>query len=304
VRIESFSLLSAFAVFAIACSPPRGFVDDVAAVDAPVSDDTTMVDATDSDTAADAPVDRGTIPITDTGPVLDMTIVYAHSNTELFAVDPHTSPPAFSTVGMFSFPTGDANNHTMTDIAIDATGSIVGTTQDALYRIDEHTAACTFLAMLPSTTTQFVGLTFVPAGVLDPSNEVLLGGTADGAYYRISTTDGSATQLGQLQNSYQLSGDFVSIAGAATYATVRRSSTDTDALARIDLDTGRVNIIGDTTFHSLYGLAYWRSTFFGFSHSGELVIIDGMTGRGRLVSMPVPQFSGAGVTTIAPIAPG
>ncbi len=302
MRISSLAL--SIVALATACSPARGFLDANTPADA-IGSDNVSADAfaTDATDATDAPADR-TIPIVDSGPGPDMTIVYAHSNTELYAVDPHMTPPAFATVGTFAFPSGDTNNHTMTDIAIDATGVIMGTTQNALYRIDPHTAACTFVTTLPGTTTQFVGLTFVPAGVLDPVNEVLVGGTADGTYYRISTTDGQSTRLGTLQNSYQLSGDFVSIAGAATYATVRRSATDTDALATIDLTTGRVNIIGDTTFHSLYGLGYWRSTFFGFSHSGELVIIDATTGHGRLVSMPVQQFSGAGVTTLAPIAPG
>lgn len=239
------------------------------------------------------------IPITGGDPA----IVFAHSDTQLFAVDPLTAPPAFRIVGTFAFPPGDAYSHVMTDIAVDANGAITGVTQNALYRIDPTTAACTLLEPLPGMHT-FVGLTFVPAGVLDPTNEVLVGGAIDGTYWRIDATTGAATMLGRFQGGWLLSGDLVSIAGAATYVTVRRSSTGTDSLATLDLATGALTIIGDTGFRSVFGLGYWRATLYGFSRSGQFITIDVRTGASQQVSMPVRQFSGAGVTTIAPITPG
>ncbi len=293
-RPASLFAVSLF-VASAGCSQPPGFVTDVSTVDA--ADTIAMTDV-----APDVQRDIPPIPIMDTGPLPDMTIVYAHSDTTLYTVDPHTTPARFTTVGDFTFAAGDTHRHTITDLAVDATGGVVGVSQDALFRIDPTNAACTFLAVLPARS--FVALTYVPAGVLDPTSEVLVGGESAGTYFRIDPITGNATQLGAFQGGWLLSGDFVSIAGAATYVTVRRSSSGTDSLATLDLATGNLTILGDTGFHQLFGLGYWRSTLYGFSGSGQLVTIDVRNGLGHLVSMPVMQFWGAGVTTLAPIAPG
>lgn len=291
----SLPLVVSLMTIVSACSQARGFVFDVdTSLDA-TGDRQSMPDSSSGEVP--------TIPISDSGPTADMTIVYAHSNTTLYAVDPRVSPPGFTTVGAFSFPAGDTHRHTMTDLAVDAAGGIVGVTADALFRVEPTTAACTLLSGLPGSHT-FVGLTYVPAGTLDPVAEVLLGGASDGSYWRIDTTTGGATMVGTFQGGWLLSGDLVSIAGAATYVTVRRSTTGTDSLATLDLATGTLSVIGDTGFRALYGLGYWRSTLFGFSNGGEFISIDVRTGSGHLISTPVMQFWGAGVTTLAPIAPG
>ena len=67
--------------------------------------------------------------------------------------------------------------------------------------------------------------------------------------------------------------------------------------------TGELTIIGSTNFDRIFGLAYYRNTLYGFTRDGEFISMNITTGRGTLVSMPVPQFYGAGVTTIAPTAP-
>lgn len=259
-------------------------------------------------------VDRVVIPLRDAQPSLDMTIVYAHSDDTLYAIDPRTN--AFRTVGTFRFPTGDRNNHSMTDLAVDGMGSLVGVTQDALYRIDADTAACTLIhslsGMLPNNSI-FVGLTFLPAGELDPDNEVLVGGTLGtngGTLWRIDPATGRSTMLGNLRagsTAYNLSGDIVSVRGAGTFVTVRRttaSSTDSDSLATVNVRTGALTLVGSNTgFDRIFGVGYWRSTLYGFTRQGEFITIDASTGRGRMVSSPAMQFSGAGVTTLAPTAP-
>lgn len=264
---------------------------------------------TDVPTVTDVAVvtDRGVIPVRDNGPSIDQTIIYAHSDTELYTVDPRTD--GFRTVGTFRFPSGDRNNHTMTDLAVNATGDVVGVTHDALWRINTMTAECTLVRALPDERV-FVGLTYLPAGVLDATNEVLVGGTiSDGTYWRIDPDTGRSTMLGRFRvgnTNYILSGDIVSIAGAATYVTVRRSnasSTSNDQLATVNVRTGALTLVGDTGFDRIFGLGYWRQTLFGFTRQGEFIRLAADTGRGRLVSMPVMQFSGAGVTTLAPTAP-
>jgi hypothetical protein len=273
-----------------ACGSPYGFT---------LTDSANQTgDASDS-----APLAHDAAPVPDSTPPppsVDSTIVYAHADSVLYRVDPRSS--AFSMVGNFGFP-NDGNSHTMTDFAVDAMGDAVAVTQNALYRVDVSTAQLSLLAPLPGSHL-FVGLTYLPAGALDPLNEVLVGGCTDGTYWRIDPGTGASTQLGQFQGGWQLSGDIVSIAGAATYATVRQSSTSNDSLATLNPSTGELTIIGDTGFHSIFGLGYWRSTLFGFTRSGQFITIDATTGHGTLVAQPVRQFSGAGVTTIAPITPG
>ncbi len=254
---------------------------------------------------APAPLDRGNVPDS-TGPV-GMTVVYAHSDTVLYSVDPASR--SVRMVGTFRFPT-DGNNHAMTDLAVNADGEITGVTQNALYRIDPMTAECTLIRMLPSTNTRvFVGLSWVPVGVLDPAREVLVGGATDGTLWRIDPDTGRTTAAGSLPSGWGISGDFVSIAGANTYATVRRTTgTSTgDTLVTLRWNSATSVSMAQTGvvagFQSIYGLGYWRSTLYGFTRAGKLITINITNGVGTEVSMPAMQFSGAGVTTVAPTAP-
>jgi hypothetical protein len=286
------------ALLVAACSGPVRYEFDVATVDAATTPDAAT---------ADAPtVQDGIVPL-DAAPPPQVTLVYAHTDTVLYAVDPTTN--MVRVVGTFGFPT-DGHMHEMTDLAVDADGRVVGSTRDALYQVNPTTAACTLLAPLPGDRG-FVGLTYLPVGVLDDHNEVLVGGAQDGTYWRIDPRTGDATMVGRFRDNWQLSGDIVSIAGAATYATVRHAPTggapQPDSLATIDPRTGAVTIIGTNTgFSRIFGLGYWRSTLFGFTRDGEFIIIDATTGRARLVSttMPVAPFAGAAVSTLAPVAPG
>ncbi len=251
---------------------------------------------------APPPVDRGPLP--DAQEPAGMVVVYAHADDVLFAVDPASR--SVRRIGSFAFPM-DGNNHSMTDLAVDSEGRITGVTQDALYSIDPNNAACTLVRALPTTDRRvFVGLTWVPVGVLNPSAEVLLGGATDGTLWRIDPATGRTTMVGTLPNNMGISGDMVSIRGAATYATVRpRTGTSTsDTLATLDLRSGvRMTNVGQVGFRSIYGLGYWRATLYGFTRAGELITISPTNGRGTRVSMPAMEFSGAGVTTIAPTAP-
>jgi hypothetical protein len=273
-------------------------------------DSATTLDAddasTDDGTKIDVPVviDRGVIPIRDSGEPQGETIVYAHSDDALFAVDPASR--SVRRIAAFMFPS-DGNNHSMTDLAVNADGRITGVTQDALYTIDPNTARCTLVRALPTTDRRvFVGLTWLPQGALDTANEVLLGGATDGSLWRIDPSTGRTTMVGMLSTGWGVSGDIVSIAGDTTYATVRRTTgtSTTDSLATITFRPSvRMTVVGEVGFRSIYGLGYWRQTLYGFTRAGELVTIAPRTGRGTRVSMPTTEFSGAGVTTVAPTAP-
>lgn len=276
----------------------------------------TQLDAAAAD-SADAAEEADASMGYDAPPPLDITsrpdgdlpgtvLVYAHTDTTLYAVNPETR--MLQRVGDFRFPS-DGNTHAMTDLAVDAMGRVTGVTEDAVYSINPDTAACTLVRALPTATRRvFVGLTWMPVGVLDPSNEVLVGGATDGSLWRINPASGTTSMVATLPSGWGISGDMVSIRGAATYATVRpttgTSTTDTLVTLTFSGSSVRMTRVGDVGFRSIYGLGYWRQTLYGFTRAGELIAIGAANGRGTLVSMPpMTAFSGAGVTTIASTAP-
>ena len=71
-----------------------------------------------------------------------------------------------------------------------------------------------------------------------------------------------------------------------------------DRLARIDPATGAATVIGPTGFRKIWGLGFWGNKVFGFTQTGQFILIDPRTGAGTLVkNFPAFPFWGAGVTT-------
>lgn len=252
-----------------------------------------------SDVAADAPLVSADVTPRDTPPAdgtssTDDVLVYAHTSSELFRVDPRAL--SIRSVGRFAFAE-DGQNHEMTDIAVNAAGELWGLTFDAIYRIDAMTARCTLVSPLEG---QYNGLTFVPAGVLNPSAEVLVAVERGGAYFVVNTRDGRVQRLGAYGVGGS-SGDLVSIATADTWAIVKIAGVDN--LARVDLRRGVTTVVGPTGVDDLWGLGYWRQRLYGFASTGEFVTIDPATGRATVVMRTSQAWWGAGVTTLAPTAP-
>ena len=295
MRISSFAPVLVLALQPPACSPEHGDDDD--AVDA-------GRDAA-PDASRDAEVPQRDAEVwPDAGIVDDEVIVWAHSAETLYGFDPRTN--TVSTVGDFMDPDG-VPVVTVTDLAVDRDGRVLVCDYTSLYEVDPETALATHVADFPlNKGVRFFGLTFLPVGVLDADQETLVGATSTGEYYRLDPDTGAVNLLGQFSDGYVLSGDIVSVAGAGTFATVKRADIDTDVLVELDPETGEVTPIGsEIGFVSLFGLGYWRSRLFGFSSHGELVEIDIDRGTGELVTdqTGTDQFWGAGVTTIAPVGP-
>jgi hypothetical protein len=150
------------------------------------------------------------------------------------------------------------------------------------------------------------------------------------------TTTGTTTTVG---TAWQLSGDIVFLAdpadggsGTIGFATVRDCTamgcSNTDTLIQIDPTmlgktgtpvTGNVTLglrgqvvksatcvdTVNTSYGKTYGIAAWNSTIYGFSHGSYIVEIDNNTGAACAVSgtNTAEAWSGAAVTTIAPVKP-
>jgi hypothetical protein len=244
--------------------------------------------------------------------------IFAHGERTLYRFNPLTRE--FSVVGDFSCFTSEFTLAVMLDIALDASGNMIGAAtiqsghgdiSDRLVSIDKTTAACTFvkLGSFPNS------LAYVPVGTLLPDREALVG-YEDDVYVRIDPTSGLTATVGHLNvggaTDWVSSGDIVSVEGGGTYLTVvPRGNPPPDAggdrIVEVDPATGQmIRMIGPTGASGLYGLGYWGGVAYGFSSGGTLVRIDLTNGASTVIPLTnVPaeglKFLGAGTTTAAPI---
>jgi hypothetical protein len=225
----------------------------------------------------------------------EVTYVYAHTASELYKVDPDTL--TITKVGNFGWSNG---TDTMTDIAIDKTGVMIGVSYTAVYRIDVTTAATTRLSTGLSGT--FNGLSFVPAAMLGQTGADVLVGTrnADGMVFRIDPMTGGSTQIGNM-GGFSSSGDLVAVTNFGTVQTADNGFSN-DRLVRLAPQTFAATAVGtDIGYSDIWGVAFWKNKIFGFTNAGQFVTIDPTTGVGTLVQANGPAWYGAAVTTSAPV---
>lgn len=261
----------------------------------------------------------GTDAGTGTSPTDAPGEVFGHSDTTLFKLDPSTK--IVTKIGDFSCIDQVCNGSGMWDIALDKDGNMYGSLDvvdcsgggsehGSLVKIDKTNASCTIVKASGGTLPN--SLSFVPAGTLDPTNEVLVG--YDGAdYKRIDPATGNATTIGSLNpnstgSTWYSSGDIVSIIGGKTYltATLDPNSSGSDSILEVDPVTGKaLTVIGTVGAGKIWGLGFWGGTAYGFDAAGQLLSIDLTSGAGTPIpltsSFGALSFYGAGNTTAAPL---
>lgn len=231
-------------------------------------------------------------------PGLD-AVVYAHSLTTLYRLDPNNL--TLNEVGEFSGSCiGLDGTARVVDLAVSGTNEIVVSHGGGLSRADPTTAACTSILQ-----TQFGNnLSYVPAGALDPSREVLVSYT--GAQYQSLDVDtGEVVSYDSLPDGVGPSGDIVAVEEGGTFVTTNDGG-GLDELKEVDASTGAVlEDWGALDVPCVYGLAYWGGTAFGFTCEGDVVSIDFVNGGldVTLVEATGIPFAGAGSSTKAPIVP-
>ena len=260
-------------------------------------------------------------------------VIYAHTDTELYSLDPGTQK--VTDIGPFS---AGSQTPVITDLAVDGSGEVWVNSESAIYRaaIPQSPGKVTLTLVSPITLgsgQKFYALGFAPANVLG-SNETLVAGDNAGVLYAIET-NGTTTELGSFgtdskNNPYELSGDVVFYeqnGSARGLATIRSCpsgscSTTNDLLAEIDVPamtaayqtktpaaTLRKQLIGTgTTYGRLFGVGAWDSNVYAFSRSASSepaqLIQIGASGVGKSLktfSSITAGWSGAGVTTKAAI---
>jgi hypothetical protein len=230
-------------------------------------------------------------------------VVYAHTDTVLYSVDPATN--VVTMIGTMSGLSGAVNDNAVTDLAIDASGNVWVNSATVLYRATLP-AGGTGTVMLQKvvtigSTNKFFALGFAPAGAL-ASGEVLIAGDSTGSLYSIDTGSGATVDLGSFGpdpsiagNVFELSGDVVfyidSTSTPRGLATIRSCtatglSCGADYLAAVNMTNLKAAITSGmpattllggiyggsgstpgkgTLFHDVFGLAAWNGTVYGFA---------------------------------------
>ncbi len=205
------------------------------------------------------------------------TLLYAHTNTTLFKVDPTSPTLAATPVGDFDCIGGKNQDSSMTDLAVDRNGKLWAISQTAFYELSIQGSSVHCVSTTPLNNPQnvaFYALTFAPRGVLDPSKEVLVAGNSAGELWEIDSA-GNLSEHGTFGNvpssdghghsydsanvgkRWELSGDIVFLENGGNpvgFATVRdcpnppsSSGCDaTDTLIEIDVPK-----LGQTTTGSV-----------------------------------------------------
>ena len=221
-------------------------------------------------------------------------LVYAHTASTLYTL--HVTNYTLTNLGAFNFP-ADGGGHQMTDIAIDEWGVLYGVTFDRLYVCNPASMACTNLATLPSS---FNGLTLIPAPVIYPDRDALVGIATTGDWYLLEIFGGSVTTtlLGAYGGSYSSSGDAFSIDTVGTFAAVNKVGEANDVLLSVDPATGaaisEITVLNGT---STFGLAGWANSVFAFDAAGQITLVDLTTTNAVVINSQSISWWGAGVRT-------
>ncbi len=222
--------------------------------------------------------------------------IWVASATTLYALDPETR--VLRRVADF-----DCSGEEMLDLAMNAREELFGVTTESVVRIDKTTGACTVLArgsqVLPYATA------FVPSASLDGGPEQWLGYEL-ATYDAIDPDSGVLTFAGTLANdagnTFQASGDMVSLAGGKTYLTTFDFDPKAgDSLVEIDPATGALEkFLGSTGVAPLRGLAQWGGVLYAFSNHSRIYTV-GVTDAGVALKVFAVTYDlgDAGVTDAA-----
>lgn len=237
--------------------------------------------------------------------------IYPHTASELYRFN--VALQRVVRVGAFSFSGSSSSTQQVTDLAIDGLGTMYAITFDELYICRPDTAACRFLASLPSSSN---GLTFVPPGTLSAASDVLVG-TGGRNWYRINVQGRSAStqQLGTYDSSCgssctEASGDAFSILGVGTFASVYdRGSRVYSTVVQVDPLTGaiqsRIVRFDQNGGHwQVFGMAGWTDGYiYAFDASGDILKVDVAAQSYVKLTSTGKVWWGAAVRTILPAGP-
>jgi hypothetical protein len=299
MRLPSALLACCLVSSLAACSASKtAWEDPLVPVDSGTSDSSHADTLPGADTAPEDTAGLSIDSALDTTPPPGPAEVWAQSADTLYKLDPTTK--VVTVIGKFS------GCSSVVDIALDEKSNLYASA-GGIYSVDKKTAACT-----PIGGGSFAGnsLSFVPAGTIDPSKEVMVTYSGD-QYMRVDQKTGVTTTIGSVGGGYGSSGDIVSVKGGGTYLSAYGPDcTPYNCLLQVDPKTGALkkNWGQITGGSAVYGLAYWAGNIYGFDSSGKILEVT-FTATG-ITTKEIPftgssgiSFWGAGSTTSAPVGP-
>ena len=246
--------------------------------------------------------DGSTLPLADSGPLPENTAIFAHSDVELFRIDPETLEQ--TSVGEFTF---EGEDDRITDIAINKDNLMIAISLESVYAVNFRTAETTLLSTFAQDQGGLTSLSYVLQDRNDPDTEKLVAADFDGNVWEIAAASGARVFLGNYNGAQGengplgSSGDIVSIKSFGTVATVIVEGDDTDHLAWIDPVTWEAELIGDTNRDKIFGIGFWRNKIYGFTDNMEFVTLSQSDGSASDERTGDIRWWGAGVTTLAPV---
>lgn len=206
--------------------------------------------------------------------------LYAATQSAFFRIDPVTLTrtqlmPLCANLG----------SPQLADIAMSSTRQIVagGLASTAFYRVATD-GTCTLVTNQP---VRMFALEFIPAGVLG-SSEVLIGAGDDAMLYRVDPQTGGTQLIGLIGS---LPGGDLTWTGTEALLTTQAAATD--HLARLNLTTGAATDLGDTTYDSVTGLAWFDGALYGFVNAGTIFELDAATGAPIRTQATTELWAGA-----------
>ncbi len=209
-------------------------------------------------------IDAGPSP--DAGPAVGKTVLYAHTDTRLYEVDPDDPELALTEVGEFDC-LDEESGEAITDLAIDKHQKLIGASQKSIF-LDMQTDASSKTVHCRDgkvalqvagngTSSRFYGLTYAPPTPNLGADETLIGANSNGELYKIDTKTGELTLVGifgkvpkddgrghkyanaNVGKTWELSGDIVFLSNGGSpigFATVRDcpNPPDSKACSRVD----------------------------------------------------------------------
>jgi hypothetical protein len=227
-------------------------------------------------------------------PVVTMPdTTYMCTATDLFWFDPVTE-----IIGVIDDFSGPAGVTAMADLAIDRFGVLYAISDTALYTCDPTTAQCWALA---DVDPGYHALGFVPPGVLDPGDDVLLAIADDGSWTRfvLDGPDVTAQPGGTLGLGYDTARDVVHVDGVGAFAAVVPDAATSMRIAHASPTTGLVmqELPPAAAAPQPQGLSTHDGMLYVFDASGAIVSVDPSDGAADVLVAIVPPWTGAASAT-------
>ena len=180
--------------------------------------------------------------------------------------DPGTIGSIDTATGIFT-PIITSGPSSLTDIALDGSGQLFGTTQSDLYKFNPVTNSSTLIGALG---TFINGLGFATNGNLY--------GTGGSNFYQINTTTGAATQVGGNIANFSSAGDIVFNPTTNQFLATSLNPNNS-TLYSIALN-GAASPIGNIGFGNVYGTFFEGGQLFGYTDNRRQIKIDLASGVG------------------------